>query len=158
MVSRPRRDVLRASCALAGVGLAGCLSDVDAAMDELSDESTTMNDETQPDEVENEPDSESIDGRLRNEDDVERVFEVTITDESGTSRDGTFEVGPGETTRIPAVGSPGDVLTVEASVDGTDETATVELGGEAKPGELAGFLDVIYRADGRIDIIFEPTD
>lgn len=164
-----RRDFLRIGGILVCGGLAGCLSDVreftneqpttpDDEPETTSERQTTMNDEPTSETVENEPDSESIDGRLRNEDDVEHVFDLTITDESGSSRDGSFDVGAGKTTRIPAVGSPGNILTVEVTVDDTDESETLELGGEAKPGELAGFVDVVYRADGDIEITFEPTD
>lgn len=169
MSSTDRREFVRIGGILVCGGLAGCLSDVreftndrpTTSGDEpetTREQLTTMNDEPTSETVENEPDSESIDGRLRNEDDVEHVFHVTITDEGGSSRDGSFDVGAGETTRIPAVGSPGDVLTVEVRVGDTDESETLELGGEAKPGELAGFVDVVYRADGEIEIAFEPTD
>lgn len=153
MSSTSRRGVLRLGIVAAVVGAAGCLDDLrtvtDAPESETADGSETDGGDA---------DSETIDGRLRNEDDAERVFDITITDESGGSRDGSFEVGPGETTRIPAVGSPGDVLAVKVTVGDATESETLELGGDAKPGELAGFVDVVYRADGEIEITFEPTD
>lgn len=157
MPSPPRRDVLRVSSTLFSVGLAGCLSDTnERTMTDDSKSNPTDDSESNP--TENDGDSNSIDGRLRNEDDAEQVFHVTIADESGSSRDGTFEVGPNSSTRIPAVGAPGDVLTVQVTVADTEVSETLELGGEASPGELAGFLTVVYYSDGEIEVSFEPTE
>lgn len=163
MPSKHRRGFLRASGALIGVGLAGCLDDADEATDDRSttiidDSESDTTDDSEPRMVEGDADSDTVDGRLHNEDDREHPFDVTITDESGSSRDGRFEVGPDSTTRIPGVGSPGDVLTVDATVANAEVSETLELGGSAEPGELAGFLDVVYHPDAEIEISFESFE
>lgn len=163
-----RRDLLAGTGLAVGTTLAGCLgrfdeSDVQDGTDGNGagnappggDDTVDDGDDTVDD---GDDDVMSIDGRFHNEDDEDHTFAVRILDEDGeTVVEDDVEVAAGETTRVPALGSPGQTRTFEVAVDGTDAAETFDFDVEQSPERVDGYVDVTYSEKG-LEIEFTPAE
>lgn len=110
----------------------------------------------------------SIDGRIHNGADDTRTFAVRIRDSGDLVMAYTIAVGSGSTKRLPAWGAPGEERTIAITADGTTTVETFAFDVESTPGSdpgpgtgrgrLDGFVDVVYLADGTLDVRFTPVD
>ena len=137
-----RRTFLTGTGLVCSVGLAGC-------MDGISD-----TDGTRPD-----PAAISIDGRLHNEMEEPRSFEVTAeTDDGYDIIDDTYEVPGGGTERIAGIGVPGATQTFTVAVDGTERSETLTLDIEPADHVVDGYVDIRFTTAGEIELSVTPRD
>lgn len=137
-----RRTFVTGTGLVCSVGLAGC-------MDEISG-----TDGTRPD-----PAAISVDGRLHNETEEPRSFEVRAeTDDGYDIVDDNYEVPGGGTERIAGIGVPGATQTFTVSVDGTEHSETLTLDIEPADHVVDGYVDIRYTTAGEIELSVTPRD
>ncbi|UTF54392.1 hypothetical protein [Natronosalvus rutilus] len=160
-MSYSRRWLLRGVGASAcGAVVAGCLSG-DPSTGNGNGTGNTNNTDGTNDTDENgddpgDTDDHSIDGRLHNESDSERTFEVTILEGEEVVADDEATVEAGETKTLPAFGRPGQPRTFDVTVEETTATETLAFDVEATPEKKDGHVDITYTAEGALEIAFTP--
>jgi len=137
-----RRTFVTGTGLVCSVGLAGCIDGISGT------------DGTRPD-----PAAISVDGRLHNETEEPRSFEVKAeTDDGYDIVDDIYEVSGGGTERIAGMGVPGATQIFTVAVDGTERSETLTLDIEPVDHVVDGYMDIRYTTAGEIELSVTPRD